>query len=227
MKKWIALLAISLVLLGPSLVSAKEKIVAEPDFDDSVIFYAWDTKSNLNAKSFFIGVQDRDAIEILVFLKRIDANGNSRYWIRIDTSNEKKFLQNGYIFIDDVTYPIKQIDQWSRSLITSGRTMTRYPYLPVNFAFYDISEDTMKKIAGADPKAKIILIFERTERPLGIRISKEFQSEITTLLQTTRADYDKYKIKDRETVAKTKADLSVDEPVMTYEQMKNPNRYQP
>lgn len=212
--------------LGFTNIQAKESILAEPDFDNSIVFYTWDTSTSTDMRGTLLSAYPQDPIFLnVVFHKYIDANDNIRYWIRIDSPDEKKYLQNGYLFIDDETYPLQQIDQWSRLLLMSGRYMIERPYYPVNFAFYDISEELMKKIAETEPQSKIILMFERTQRPLGMRLGKKFRSKITTLSQVTRDDYDQYKIKDKKTVEKKKEELSQDAPVLTLDQMKNPNRY--
>ncbi len=216
----------SLVILNLSTVLAKETIVAEPDFDDSVIFYAWDTSTSRDIGGALFGGNVRDNVyRTLVVLKYFDAQGNVRYWTRVDSPDEKKYLQNAAIYIDDEVLPMKQIDQWNRLLLTSGRKMIKHAYYPVNFAFYEVPENFIEKIVEAPPTSKIVISLERTERPMAVLVDAEFRAEIVTLSKLTRNDYDIYKIADKETPQKKKDELMKEKPRQSYEQMRNPNRY--
>ncbi len=214
------------LILSISTTLAKETIVAEPDFDESVIFYAWDTSTSRDVGGALFGGKVRDNVyRTIAILKYFDGQGNMRYWIRVDSPDEKKYLQNGAIYIDDEVLPLKQIDQWNRLLLTSGRKMIKHAYYPVNFAFYELPEKYISKIVDTPESSKIVISLERTERPMAVLVDKEFRAEIVTLSKLTRADYDTYKVIDKETPEQKKDELMKEKPKQSYEQMKNPNRY--
>ena len=50
------------LILSISTTLAKETIVAEPDFDESVIFYAWDTSTSRDVGGALFGGKVRDNV---------------------------------------------------------------------------------------------------------------------------------------------------------------------
>lgn len=163
--------------------SVYAKIIADQEFNDSVVFYFWDNWGDVvgfGTGSYWIS-----------FVKHIDKTGVENYWLRLDSNRRDTIAQYGKIITPDKEYNIEAVDNPTGLQQRSGIGNRVVPHnVPVH-AFYNTTPDVIQAIANSNGNAKIIINFQ-ARKDIPLIIHEKIRTELKQLIMLTRSDYSSY-----------------------------------
>ncbi|MDR3577177.1 MAG: hypothetical protein P4L50_25225 [Anaerolineaceae bacterium] len=176
----IAIMMALAIFLAPQ--AAQAKIVADKEFNDSVVFYFWDqwrSPAGLGTGGFW-----------LTFVKYISNDNSEKYWIRADVFRSDQPKQYGRIVADDKIFTIEYIDPVPGLYSRVGTNSRIIPALAGKQAFYTLSTEVVNAILNAN---NVDVIFDYQNRDnIKLNLSPARLKEFQQLVALKPADYDTY-----------------------------------
>jgi hypothetical protein len=165
-----------------SLQPAQARIVADKEFNNSVVFYFWDqwrSPAGLGTGGFW-----------LTFVKHISSDNTEKYWIRTDVFRSDQPKQYGRIAADAQTFTIEYLDPVPGLYSRVGTNSRLIPVLAGKQAYYNLSPEMVSAILGAQ---NVDIIFDYQNRDnIKLNLSSTRIKEFQQLSTLKPSDYDAY-----------------------------------
>lgn len=171
------------LLLFPA--SAYAKIVADQEFNDSVVFYFWDTWSSSD-----LGLGLGSGGFYTTFLKHIASDGTEKYWIRIDSSRRDSVLSSGNITIGNNIFPIEIIENPSSLHQRAGignRSTPNGKNVNIHI-FYPLSPEILSSIAVHNGPVFLSINFQ-TRKDIRLMFRERNMLDIKKMLMLKKTNY--------------------------------------
>lgn len=177
MKKLFIFFLFLLLACKPALAEER-KIYCEIESKNSVTYYVKSLNSGWGFKFY------------KYFVKYVDNNGNSQYWIRISENNLDRFMYYLGLNVGDKNFELLQITSptYSQIYSTTGTPAQASESL---FAIYEVPQNVINEIKTA--KTPITLILNKQNRQ-GINLNSdiEFTQAIQKIISLEYSDKDDY-----------------------------------
>ena len=173
-------LVVMVCLLMSPMGWAYKKISCEPENDNTVSYVIGDAVSSSGATHH------------LLFVKRVNSDGEEEYWVRQRVNTDKdRFLYNSSFVIDGIEYQIRAITDMKHYYTQTGLTV-REDLLGEYFVeYYIVPQDIIEKLGKTDNDVYVIMNRWR-EQNLKFKLRDRFKGDIQTVISLSYEDKDNY-----------------------------------